>query len=112
VRVPANGGAGQLASRYLRALAAPGWSPGGRMTAHAFTDTGLDLVVSALRAACGQDELASDREQMTADLKRHALTNLGDRGLTPAAAARACGHPGLRTTMMNGAIGGRHVVTK
>ncbi len=26
---------------------------------------------------------------MTADLKRHALTNLGDRGLTPAAAARA-----------------------
>jgi AraC-like DNA-binding protein len=89
VRVPANGGAGQLVSRYLRAVAAPGWSPGDRMTAHAFTDTGLDLVISALRAACGQDELASDREQMTADLKRHALTNLGDRGLTPAAAARA-----------------------
>jgi AraC-like DNA-binding protein len=53
-------------------------------------DTGLDLVVSALRAASGaHDDLGIRRQQMISELKRHALAHLGDPDLTPAAVARA-----------------------
>jgi AraC-like DNA-binding protein len=81
LRVPAASAAGQLVSPYLRRLA--GAAPPGQ----AFVDAGLDLAVSALRAAGGHEE---PRRSPACGLKDYALARLGDPGLSPEAVARAC----------------------
>ena len=58
--------------------------------AQAFTDAALDLAVSALRATAGADGHPDPRRRsLIAQLKRYALTHLGDPDLSPATAARA-----------------------
>lgn len=89
VRVPAASSAGQLVSPYLRTLARPAQPPGSA-PAQAFVDAGLDLAVSALRAAAGFDgPLDPRRRSLAAELKRYTLAHLGDPGLSPETVARA-----------------------
>jgi AraC-like DNA-binding protein len=89
LRVPAASGPGQLASPYLRTMAAP-HEPAGRAPAQLFVDAGLDLIVGALRAATGvTDELGLRRQALLGEMRRCALAHLGDPGLSPERVARA-----------------------
>lgn len=89
VRVPAASSAGQLVSPYLLTLARPA-QPQGNAPAQAFIEAGLDLAVSALRAAAGLDTpLDSRRRSLAGELKRYTLAHLDDPDLSPQIAARA-----------------------
>jgi AraC-like DNA-binding protein len=80
---------GRLVSPYLQTLAQTA-RPGGDPPGQAFIDAGLDLAASALRAVAdppGQPDLR--RRSLAGELKRYALTYLGDPELSPQAAARA-----------------------
>jgi AraC-like DNA-binding protein len=89
LRVAAASSSGQLVSPYLRTLARPG-QPAGSVPAQALIDAGLDLAVSALRAAAGfGDEEDLRRRSLTGELKRHALAQLADPALSPEAVAGA-----------------------
>jgi AraC-like DNA-binding protein len=87
VRIPAASTAGQLVSPYLRRLARPVPACAGHPPGQAFIDAGLDLAVSALRAAGGHEDPCRSSVSV---LKDHALARLGDPGLSPEAVARAC----------------------
>jgi AraC-like DNA-binding protein len=94
VRVPAASSAGQLVSPYLRTLAR--WSSHDGSPGGAFTDAGLDLAVSALRAVAGQpshdarEGEGRGRRCPASEVKEYALAHLGDPALSPQAAAQAC----------------------
>ncbi len=89
VAVRAGTDAGGLASHHLSALASPTWrTPLAQSTT--FVETGLDLLVAALRAAaglCAAD--TTDHTEMLASAKRHTLARLGDPGLSPTSVAGA-----------------------
>jgi len=86
LRVPASSGAGRLVSPYLRTLAGHQVPRHGQV--QPFIDAGLDLAVSALRAAAGHRDGADPRSPAS-DLRNHALARLGDPGLSPQAVAQA-----------------------
>ncbi len=82
-------GAGRLVSPYLQALAQPA-GPGSDPPGQAFIDAGLDLAASALRAAADPAaRLDLPGRSLAGELKRYALTHLGDPALSPQAAAHA-----------------------
>jgi len=114
-RIAAASPAGRLVSPYLRTLArpvpsvpsGPGVPPGeplgepdeplgepldelsGEPLREVFVDAGLDLAVSALRAAAGY-RAGPPRRSAARELRDYALAHLGDPGLSPEAVAQAC----------------------
>lgn len=90
LRVSAATAAGQLVFPYLKTLARHAESRYGQVPARAFTDAGLDLAVSALRATAGYpDQPGPGHRSPASELRNYALAHLGDPGLSPQAAARA-----------------------
>ena len=89
VAVTAGSDAGGIASHHLCALAAPTWrTPVARSTP--LIETGLDLLVAALRAATGLSVAdTSHQAQMLVSVKRHALARLGEPDLSPTSVAGA-----------------------
>lgn len=91
LRVSAASTAGQLVSPYLRRLATCANSSPGQVRESAFVDSGLDLAVSALRAAAGYEGNMDPRRRSPAsELKDYALAHLGDPALSPEVVATAC----------------------
>ncbi len=89
VAVPAGSDAGGLASHHLCALAAPSWRTPPSQSAP-LVDSGLDMLVAALRAAAGISVEDSSRQtQMLASVKGYALLRLGDPDLSPVTVAAA-----------------------
>jgi hypothetical protein len=86
--VTAGSDAGGLASQHLCALAAPSWrTPAARSTP--LVESGLDVLVAALRAAAGLSIETSHQVQMLGSVKRYALPRLGDPDLSPGSVAAA-----------------------
>lgn len=91
LRVPAASAAGQLVSPYLRRLARSVVSLSGHVREQAFVDSGLDLAISALRAAAGyRDSVNPHGRSPASELRDYALAHLGDPSLSPESVARAC----------------------
>ena len=89
VAVTAGSDAGGLASHHLSALAAPTWrTPIAQSTP--LVESGLDILVAALRAAAGISiDDTSHQMQMLGSVKRYALSRLGDPNLSPGSVAAA-----------------------
>ncbi len=89
IAVTAGSDAGGLASHHMCALAAPTW----RMPIAESTpliESGLDMLVAALRAAAGISVAdTSNQTRMLASIKRNALARLGDPDLSPRSVAEA-----------------------
>ena len=89
IAVTAGSDAGGLASHHLCALAAPTWrTPVAQSTP--LIESGLDMLVAALRAAAGLSiDDSSHQVQMLGSVKRYALSRLGDPDLSPGSVAAA-----------------------
>ena len=89
VAVAAGSDSGGLASHHLCALAAPTWrTPPSQ--AVPLVESGLDLLVVALRAAAGLSvDDNSHQMHMLRSVKRYALSRLGDPDLSPPSVAAA-----------------------
>jgi len=89
IAVTAGSDAGGLASHHMGALAAPTWrTPIAQSTP--LIETGLDILVVALRSAADISVAYSSRQaRMLVSAKRYALARLGDPDLSPGGVAAA-----------------------